>query len=103
MLGIKNEMPFNTDKWKVILLNGSSNDITFTLNNELKIVETNKYLGVILSSKYIRNLFPWHYAKITENTRRRSIILKRHGFHEHDLLLNTAIRLYKIVVRPVME
>ena len=100
----KNGMSFNTSKCKVMVFNGSSTDMIFTLNDEqLQIVETYKYLGVILSSKYITNLFRQHYAKITQKARIRSNILKRHGFHEDGLRLKTAIRLYKIVIRPILE
>ena len=78
----KNEMSFNTSKCKVMVFNGSPKDVTFTLNNEqLQIVETYRYLGVILSSKYITNLFRQHYAKFTQNARIRSNILNRHGLH----------------------
>ena len=101
---LKNGMSFNNSKCKVMVFNGRPNGMTFTLNNvKLEIVETYKYLGVVLSSKYITNLFRQHYAKITEKARIKSAILKRHGFHENGLRLSTAIRLYKLVIRPVLE
>ena len=81
---LKNGMSFNNSKCKVMVFNGRPNGMTFTLNNvKLEIVETYKYLGVVLSSKYITNLFRQHYAKITEKARIKSAILKRHGFHEN--------------------
>ena len=79
---LKNGMSFNTSKCKVMVFNGPPSGMTFTLNNvKLKIVETYKYLGVVLSSKYITNLFRQHYAKIIEKARMKLAILKRHGFY----------------------
>ena len=101
---LHNGMSFKTSKCKVMVFNGPSNGLIFTLNKvKLKIVDTYKYLGIVLSSKYITNLFRHHYDKITEKSRIKSAILKRHGFHEDGLRLNTAIRLYKLVIRPVLE
>ena len=81
-----------------------SKDVTFFLYNvKLEIVKTYKYLGIILSSKYITNLFRQHYTKIIERARIKSAIIRRHGFHVDGLRLNTAIRLYKLVIRPLLE
>ena len=49
---IKNRMSFNTDKCKVMILNGPSTNFIFELNDtKLKTVETYKYLGVTLTLK----------------------------------------------------
>ena len=99
-----NGMSFNTSKCKVMIFNGPMNDPTFTLNREvLKIAWTYKYLGILLSSKYVTNLFRQHYADIVERANIKASIIRRHGFHEDGFSLYTAIRLYKIVIRPVLE
>ena len=84
----KNQMSFNTSKCKVMKFNEPSNDSTFTLNNEtIEIVQTYKYLGITLSSKYITNLFRHHFSKISDRAGIKSAIIGRHGFHEDGLRL----------------
>ena len=100
----KNRMSFNTDKCKVMILNGPSTSITFKLNGIiLQTVETYKYLGVTLTSKYVTNLFQSHFTSILENAEVKAAIIRRHGFHEDRLRLKTAFKLYKLVIRPVLE
>ena len=99
-----NKMSYNISKCKVMMFNGPFKDTTFTLNNEiLKTVNVYKYLGITLSSKYITNLFRQHYTSISEKANIKASIISRHGFHEDGLRLNTAIKLYKLVIRPVLE
>ena len=51
---IKNEMTFNISKCKVMIFNGSAKNSIITLNGKvLEIVDSHKYLGVIMSSKYV--------------------------------------------------
>lgn len=100
----RNGMAFNVSKCKVMVFNNPPKGVTFTLNNtKLKIVDSYKYLGAILSSKYITNLFRKHYADIAERATIKAAIISRHGFHEDGLRLHTAVRLYKLVIRPVLE
>ena len=97
-------MAFNVSKCKVMVFNDSSKNATFTLNNtNLEIVDSYKYLGAILSSRYITNLFRQHYTDIAERANIKAAIIRRHGFHEDGLRLHTAVRLYKMVIRPVLE
>ena len=53
---VRNQISFKTDKCKVMLFNGPPNGVKFTLENEiLEIVDTYKYLGITLTSKYVTN------------------------------------------------
>ena len=56
-----------------------------------------------MSSNYVTNLFRRHYADIIERATVKSAIISRHGFHADGLRLYTALRLYKLVIRPVLE
>ena len=96
-------MSINVSKCKVMVFD-CTKTVTFTLHDkELKIVDSYRYLGAIFSSRYINNLFRRHYAEIIERANIKSAIISRHGFHEDGLRLHTAIRLYKLVIRPVLE
>ena len=97
-------MIFNISKCKVMIFNGPAKSSIFTLNGKvLDIVDSHKYLGVILSSKYVTNLFRSHYTSILERARVKVALIKRHGFHEDGLRLKTAINMYKLVIRPLLE
>ena len=84
-----------------MVLNGPSRDVHLQLYSDiLKIVDTHKYLGVTFTSKYITNLFKVHFSLLLEKARIRVSTIRRYGFHKDGLRLATAIRLYKLYVRP---
>ena len=70
---------------------------------KLEIVDSHKYLGVTITSKYVTNLFRAHLSTILEKARVKAAIIRRHGFHEDGLRISTAIKLYKLVIRPLLE
>ena len=71
---------------------------------ELEIVETYKYLGILLSSVNPQNtLFREHFARIMDKAQRRIECIKHFGYHKDGLRPQTAIRMYKILVRPLLE
>ena len=97
-------MTFKTSKCKVMILNGPYNGTSFLLNNDLlEIVEQYEYLGVLLSSKYITNLFKIHFSSILERAKVRVALISKYGFDQDGLRLDSAIRLYKLQVRPILE
>ena len=99
-----NMMAFKTSKCKVMVLNGPSRDVHLQLYSDiLKIVDTHKYLGVTFTSKYITNLFKVHFSLLLEKARIRVSTIRRYGFHKDGLRLATAIRLYKLYVRPILD
>ena len=103
---ITNNMTFNTSdssKCGVMVLNGPVGDVVLKLNNEiLKIVERYKYLGITLESKRVTNLFKTHFSLMLEKARTRVTTISRLGFRD-GLRLRTSIKLYKILLRPILE
>ena len=99
-----NRMSFKTSKCKVMVLNGPSTNISLKLyNDNLEIVHSYKYLGVTLSAKYITNFFKTHFSLVLEKARTRVATIRRYGFHKDGLRLASAVRLYKLFVRPILE
>ena len=63
-------MAFRTDKCKVMVFIGSPKGANFKLYGEvLEIVESFKYLGITLTSKYVTNLFGIHFSDIVERAK----------------------------------
>ena len=75
-------MNFNIGKCKVMVLNGSPFNIEFTLSGEvLKMADSHRYLGIILTSKYVTNLFRTHFSTIIGKAKMKAAVIRRHGFH----------------------
>ena len=99
-----NKTIFNTSKCKVMVFNGPLANAELTIHSDtLEIVKSYKYLGVTLTSKYVNNLFRAHFSTILERERVKARTIRRHGFHEDGLRLKTAVKLYKLIIRPVLE
>ena len=101
----RNGMSFNLGKCNVMVFNHKPNDLHFYLTGkELSIVEKYKYLGILLSSSGPQNtLYKEHFSKIMEKAKRRIQCIKHLGFHKDGLRPQTAIKMYKILVRPLLE
>ena len=100
----ENRMSFNTSKSCVLVLNGPSTDVTLKLSNDKpQIVQSYKYLGVTITAKRITNLFKTHFSLMLEKTSTRAARIRGYGFHIDGLRLSTAVRLYKLLVRPILE
>ena len=83
---------------------GPAKNSIFTLSGKaLQIVDSHKYLGVTLRSKYVTNLFRSHFSSILEKATVKLALIGRYGFHEDDLRLNTVINMYKLIIRPLLE
>ena len=101
---VRNSMAFKTSKCEVMVFNGAPKTDTFTLNGDrLKIVDCYKYLGVNLTSKYVTNLFRTHFSDVIGRTKIKAAIISKQGFHEDGLRISTAIKLYKLMIRPLLE
>ena len=70
----KNQMAFKTSKCKVMILNGTCSNARFTLDNvALEIVSEYKYLGTVMNSKYVTNLFKGHFDLIHKKAKTRPL------------------------------
>ena len=87
-----------------MILNGSKCGITLKLNHDnLEIVDRYKYLGVTFAAKRITNLFKEHFSLMREKVRIRVAMGRRFCFRVEGLGLASSIRLYKLLVRPILE
>ena len=98
-------MSFNYDKCNVMVFNCKTDDLHFYLaGKELSIVEKYKYLGILLSSSGPQNtLYRDHFSKIMEKAKRRIQCIKHLGYHKDGLRPETALKMYKVLVRPLLE
>ena len=101
---INNGMSFNNDKCKILVLNASKKDHSFKLlGKEVEIVKMVKYLGVLLSRSRQTSLYTSHISKMIAKAETRVNSIRHMGFHSDGLRPETSTRMYKILVRPIME
>ena len=101
----QNKMAFNLKKCKVMVFNRNTEGLHFQMAGEdLEIVQQYKYLGILLSSsRPLNTIFRAHFTKIMEKAERRIQCIKHLGFHQDGLRPQTAVRMYKVLVRPLLE
>ena len=100
----KNRMAFNTSKCKVMVFNGGAKQDIFTLDNTtLKIVSTYRYPGVILTSKYVTNLFKAHFQFILQKAKTKAAAIRCFVFGKSGFRIKSSVKLYKLQVRPLLE
>ena len=100
----QNHMEFNSSKCKVMVLNRSCTGLEFTLyGKKLDIVKSYKYLGVTLCTRRLTSLYSEHFSKTIEKAEKRLQCIKHYGFHRDGLEPKTAIKMYKLLVRPILE
>ena len=101
---LKNEMTFKTSKCKIMILNETNTSARFTLNNAtLKIVQKYKYLGIVITSKYVTNLFKGHFEYILNKAKTKAAAIRAFGFSKNGFRVKSLVRLYKLLVRPILE
>ena len=87
-----------------MVFNGPSSNLNFSLyNKELSLVKSFKYMGIEISYANGTNLYIDHFKKIIENAEKRLNCIAHFGFHRGGLRPKTAIKLYKFMVRPILE
>ena len=87
-----------------MVLNRSSTNLIFTVNNEpLEIVKEYKYLGFIITSRRLTSLYTDYFNKIKQKANQRLQCIKHWGFHKDGLRPETALKLYKLLIRPILE
>ena len=62
-----------------------------------------KYLGIKISNKNQTNLYIEHFKNTIETAEKRFHRIFHNGFHRDGLRPETAIKLYKLMVRPILE
>ena len=100
----KNCMAFNKDKCKILTLNTKGKDMIFSLSsNILDKVETFKYLGVVFSNVRLTSLYTRHFKRVLEKAEKRINCIRHFGLDSDGLRPITCLRMYKILVRPILE
>ena len=99
-----NGMSFNTDKCKVMVLNGKRKNLRFTLHGlQLEIVQKYKYLGLLLTNTRLTSLITKHVEHVIGKAEKRVNCIRHYGFQSDGLRPQTSIEMYKILVRPILE
>ena len=70
---------------------------------ELEIVKNFKYLGVVYSNIRQTSLYTRHIRNIIEKAEKRINCVRHFGFDSDGLRPATSIRMYKILVRPILQ
>ena len=87
-----------------MVLNHSSANLIFTPNNErLEIIKKYKYLGFTITSQRLTSLYTDYFNKIKQKANQRLQCIKQWGFHKDALRPETALKLYKLLIRPILE
>ena len=86
------------------MLNASKKDLSFTLlAEEVEICKTIRYLGVMLSRCRQTSLYSKHISQIIAKAETRVNATRHMGFHSDGLRPETSIKMYKVIVRPILE
>ena len=103
-------MTFNRTKCKVLVLNVKKEGLSFTLNgdegelcDEIELADRIKYLGVTLSRTRLNTLYREHTKKVLDKANVRLNSIKHLGYHRDGFRPETSTRMYKILVRPILE
>ena len=85
-------------------LNRLSTGLKFKLyGKNLDIVKSHKYIGITMSTKKLANLYVDHFKVILEKASKRLWQIKHVGFSRDGLRPETALKLYKLLIRPILE
>ena len=99
-----NHMPFKISKCKIMALNRLPPDVVFKLfGNVLQIVNCHKYIRITLSTRNITNLYVDHFNSVLDKAKKRLRQIKHVGFTRDGLRPETALKLYKLLIRPILE
>ena len=100
----QNGMLFNISKCKAMVLNGAKEPSTWSLYDEaLETTNSYKYLGVTISSTRLTSLYTEHFNIIEQKVNTRVNCIRHFGFSRDGLRPFTCIRMYKVLVRPILE
>ena len=101
---IRNGVAFNISKCKVLLLNTKKEGLSFKLNGEdLEVADSIKYLGVTLTRNRLNTLYRKHITNLIEKANIRMNSIRHFGYHRDGFRPETSARMYKVLVRPILE
>ena len=96
-------MHFSSRKCKIVVLNRPERGLTFNLSGDpLEIVPFWKYLGIDICRSGT-NSFRKYFEEMLKKAQTRLNCIKHYGYHEDGLNPITALKLYKLLVRPILE
>ena len=99
-----NHMAFKISKSKVMVLNSLPTGLDFKLyGKKLDIVKSHRYIGILLSTRNITNIYADHFNLILDRAHKRLWQIKHVGFTKDGLRPETALKLYTLLVRPILE
>ena len=97
-------MRFNVSKCKVMTLNLRKPQAPFfLLGDKLDSVSEYKYIGIKISNKRQTSLITHHIKAILEKAEKIINCIRHFGFSSDGLRPATGIKMYKILVRPLLE
>ena len=100
----RNGMRFNTEKCKVLPLNVGMKGPSLTISGKsIEKVKSMTYLGITLSRSRLTTLYGKHVTKVLEKAEARANVIRHMGFQRDGLRPETSIKMYKTLVRPILE
>ena len=92
------------NKCMVLPLNTRLKGLQFTLDGEtIEVITKTKYLGVLLSRSRLTSLYGKHIREVLEKAEERVNAIRHKGFKSDGLRPETTVRMYKTLVRPIIE
>ena len=89
---------------KVMVLNSLPTGLDFKLHGKkLDIVKSHRYIGILLSTRNITNIYVDHFNLILNRAHKRLWQIKHVGFTKDGLRPETALKLYTLLIRPILE
>ena len=87
-----------------MVLNKTDTGVEFKLGQtRLENVKIYKYLGIVFSNIRLTSLYTQHFARVIEKAEKRVNCVRHFGFDSDGLRPATCLRMYKILVRPILE
>ena len=75
----------------------------YLFGKEIEFTDIYKYLGIILTNKMQTSLITHHISAILEKAEKRINCIRHFGFQSDGLRPATSIKMYKTLVRPILE
>ena len=102
----RNGMKFNArrNKCMILPLNTRLKGLQFTLDRvTIEVITETKYLGVLVSRSRLTSLYGKHIREVLEKAEERVNAIRHKGFKSDGLRPETTVRMYKTLVRPIIE